>query len=172
MGVHIDGFPVLACNTFVVGAGKGDKAIKGAKADLITAAYKAAEVAIRLLKKGNENSAVTEKVGQVAAEYGVKPVEGILSFQIKRHMEEGEKQIILAPNAQQKASHPKCQFGENEVFIVDIVVSAGVGKIGHGYTKTTIFQKNNKNELLKLKTSRNVVNEVHQRFGHYFFHVK
>lgn len=73
--MHIDGFPVVACNSFVVGASR-DNPVTGVKAHLIAAAKQAAEVAIRLMRPGMENMAVTRAINQVADDYGVKPVEG------------------------------------------------------------------------------------------------
>lgn len=47
---------------------------------MIKAAWTAAEVAMRLVKVGNKNWAVTEGVGKAAAAWGCKPVEGVLRY--------------------------------------------------------------------------------------------
>ncbi len=52
IGCHIDGFIAVAAHTFVVGASKDNKAT-GRKADVILAAYNAAEAALRHLKPGS-----------------------------------------------------------------------------------------------------------------------
>ena len=49
LGCHVDGFIAVAAHTFVVGSSK-DKKVDGRKADVILAAYHAAEAALRLLK--------------------------------------------------------------------------------------------------------------------------
>jgi methionine aminopeptidase len=52
LGCHIDGFIAVTAHTIVVGANK-DKKVDGRKADVILAAYNAAEAALRLLKPGS-----------------------------------------------------------------------------------------------------------------------
>ena len=54
-----------------------DEPVTGRKADVIKAAYTAAEAAMRLVKVGNKNWAVTEAVGKIAAAWDCKPVEGV-----------------------------------------------------------------------------------------------
>ena len=54
LGVHIDGFPSFVGHSFVV---KSDNApVTGPKADVILAAYKAKEAALRLIKPGHTNN--------------------------------------------------------------------------------------------------------------------
>lgn len=50
--------------------------VTGRQADVIQAAWHAAEVAMRLIKVGNKNWAVTDAVNKVTAAFGCKPVEG------------------------------------------------------------------------------------------------
>ena len=52
LGCHVDGYIAVAAHTFVVGASKENKAT-GRKADVILAAYYAAEAALRHLKPGS-----------------------------------------------------------------------------------------------------------------------
>lgn len=49
MGAHIDGFIAVAAHTIIVGA-SSDKKVDGRKADVILAAYWAAQAALRLLR--------------------------------------------------------------------------------------------------------------------------
>ena len=55
LGAHIDGFAAFAAHTIVVQSDK-NAPITGKKADVILAAYKAAQAAVRLLKPGNTNN--------------------------------------------------------------------------------------------------------------------
>ena len=55
LGIHIDGFIAGLAHTVVVGASKENK-ITGRKADVLLAAYYAAEIAQRLVKPGNSVS--------------------------------------------------------------------------------------------------------------------
>ena len=52
----------------------------GRKADVIKAAWHAAELAMRTVKVGNKNWAVTDAVSKVTAEWGCKAVEGEFEF--------------------------------------------------------------------------------------------
>jgi hypothetical protein len=57
LGAHIDNFIAVGAHTVVVPAeGKTDGVITGPQADVIAAAYHAAELAVRLIKPGNTNA--------------------------------------------------------------------------------------------------------------------
>lgn len=75
VGAHIDGFAAISAETVVVGASEQEP-VTGKRADVLKAAWTAAEVAMRLVKVGNKNWAVTEAVNKVAAAFECKPVEG------------------------------------------------------------------------------------------------
>lgn len=51
LGAHIDGFIAVAAHTLVVGA-TPEKKVTGRKADVILAAYNAAQATLRLVKDG------------------------------------------------------------------------------------------------------------------------
>ena len=53
LGAHIDGFPAVAAHTLIVGVTKDNHAT-GRKADVLLAAHFASEIALRLVKPGNE----------------------------------------------------------------------------------------------------------------------
>ena len=76
LGAHIDGFASVAAETLVVGATPEDP-VTGHQADVIKAAYHAAEIAMRLVKAGNKNWTVTDVVNKVAAQWDCKAVEGM-----------------------------------------------------------------------------------------------
>ncbi|KAG0225923.1 Proliferation-associated protein 2G4 [Actinomortierella wolfii] len=154
LGAQIDGYGSIAATTIVVGASK-ENPIKGKQADVLMAAYQAAEAAVRLLQVGNVNNVVTEHVQKIATAYGCKPVEGMLSHQQERNVIDGSKQIILNPNENQRADFSKCTFGENEVYCVDIMISTGDGKIKSSSSRTTIYKKASTGSYqLKMQTSR------------------
>ena len=58
LGAHIDGYPGFVAHTFVVQS-DAKAPVEGKKADVVLAAYKAAQAAIRLIKPGNTNTQVT-----------------------------------------------------------------------------------------------------------------
>lgn len=75
IGAHIDGFASISAETIVVGA-TPENPVTGRRADVIKAAWHAAELALRTVKVGNKNWAVTEIVGRTVAAWDCKPVEG------------------------------------------------------------------------------------------------
>lgn len=75
LGAHIDGFASITAETIVVGA-SAENPVTGRRADVIKAAWTAAEAAMRTVKAGNKNWAVTEVVGRCADAFDCKPVEG------------------------------------------------------------------------------------------------
>lgn len=126
LGVHVDGFPALVAHTVVV---KSDvKApVVGKKADTILAAYKAAQAALRLIKPGNYNNQVTEIIQRVADSYEVKPVEGVLSHEVKKHLIDGNKIIINKETFDQRMEDQ--EFAVHDIFILDVFMSSGEGKL-------------------------------------------
>jgi methionine aminopeptidase len=77
LGAHIDGFASISGETIVVGA-SAENPVTGRRADVLKAAWTAAEAAMRTLKVGNKNWAVTEIVGRTSSVWDCKPVEGIV----------------------------------------------------------------------------------------------
>lgn len=76
MGAHFDGFAAVGAHTVIVGG--GDAAVTGPRADVVAAAYNAAQMAVRLIKPGNKNSGVTAGIATIASAFGVNPVQGVL----------------------------------------------------------------------------------------------
>ncbi|CAG8818183.1 32621_t:CDS:2, partial [Racocetra persica] len=130
LGAQIDGYASIVATTIVVGASK-DKPVKGKLADVITAAHLASEAALRLVKPGLSNNKVTETIQKIAKSFDTNSVEGNnlkLLSECERNDIEGKKQIILNPNEAQKRDFETVQFGENEVYGIDILISTGEGK--------------------------------------------
>lgn len=75
LGAHIDGFASISAETIIVGATEQDPAT-GRRADVVKAAWHAAELAQRLIKIDNKNWAVTEGVNKITAVWDCKAVEG------------------------------------------------------------------------------------------------
>ena len=129
LGAHIDGFIAVVAHTVVVGT-SADTKVDGRKADVILAAHYAAEAALRLVRPGSENNAVTDAVQKVAESFKCKPISGMLSHQLKQFRIDGEKSIIQNPTEAQKKDHEKCEFEVNEVYAIDVLISTGDGKVG------------------------------------------
>ena len=128
LGAHIDGFAGILADTIVVPEKEGEQeVVSGRKADALMAAWLASEAAIRLVKPGAKNYAVTEAVGKIANAFGCKPLEGIflqllekkqilmvgmLSHQQSRNNIVGKKSIILNPTLEQKNGTEVVTFEE------------------------------------------------------------
>ncbi|KAI0331872.1 proliferation-associated protein 1 [Cubamyces sp. BRFM 1775] len=173
LGAHIDGFAAVSAETVVVGASPAEP-VTGRKADVIQAAWTAAEAAMRLVKVGNKNWQVTEAVAKVAAAFDCKPVEGMLSCQQSQNVIDGKKRIILNPSEAQKREFETVTFAENEVWGIDILISSGEdGKARLEESRTTIYQKESTvTYQLKMKTSRAVFSEVQKKAGAFPFNIR
>lgn len=169
LGAHIDGFIAVAAYTLVVGATAENKAT-GRRADVILAAYHASQAALRLLKNGEGNYSVTNAVQKVTEAFKCKPIEGMLSHQLKQNKIDGEKTIIQNPTAAQKKEHEKCEFENYDVFAMDVLVSSGEGQGKELDTKVSIYKKTDENYLLKLKASKMFYAEVSEIFNRPFFY--
>jgi len=166
IGAHIDGYAAISAETIVVGANEQNP-VTGRRADVLKAAWHAAEAAMRLVKVGNKNWAVTEAVAKVAAAWDCKPVEGMLSCQQSQNVIDGKKRVILNPSEVQKRDTETITFAEDEVYGIDILVSSGEdGKARVEDSRTTIYQKEGSvTYQLKLKNSRAVFSEMQKKAG-------
>ncbi|CAK0802089.1 unnamed protein product [Prorocentrum cordatum] len=90
------------------------------------AAWNAAEAALRLVQVGNTNTAVTSAFSKIAAEFQCKPVQGVLSHQLKQHVIDGNRVIIGCETDTDKVE--EFEFEMNEVYCIDVVMSTGEGK--------------------------------------------
>lgn len=173
LGAHIDGFAAISAETLVVGASE-DNPVTGRRADVLKAAWTAAEVAMRLVKVGNKNWAITDAVNKATAAWDCKPVEGMLSCQQDQNLIDGKKRIVLNPSETQKRDFENVIFAEGEIYGIDILVaSSDDGKARLEESRTTIYQKESTvTYQLKMKTSRAVFSEVQKKAGAFPFNVR
>ncbi|CAO3702026.1 unnamed protein product [Rhizopus stolonifer] len=115
---------------------------------------------------------VTKTVDKIAEAYGVKPVEGMLSNNQTQNKTDGDKQIILNPTDAHLSGFKRTDFGENEVWCVDILVSSGEGKVRPLKTRTTIYKKTDIRYQLKMSTARAVYSEIQQKAGAFPFSLR
>lgn len=162
LGVQIDGFISQAAHTVIVGAST-EEATTGRAADVICAAYYAAEIAHRLIRPGGTNTEVTAAIAKVAEVFKCSPVEGVLTHQLKRFIIDGSKVVLNKADADQQVEEFK--FEQNEVYSVDIVMSTGDGKTREGEGRTTIYKRSPDGSYnLKMKAARALMTEVNKRF--------
>ena len=96
------------------------------------------------------------------------PIAGFHSFQVGRYEVEGEKSIPNAVDEDDKKTED-FTFEENEVYVIDILMSTGEGTVKPGETKTTVYRKTDQMYQLKLNASRYVIGEVNKRFNKFPF---
>ena len=76
--------------------------VTGKAADVMAAAYYAAEVAARMIKPGNTNTEVSEAMKRVADTFEVERCQGVLMHQLKQFVIDGNKVTILRDEPDQK----------------------------------------------------------------------
>jgi len=159
MACHIDGFIASAAHTVVIG---GDK-VEDRRADVIMAAWTAAEAALRLVQVGNTNTAVTEVFSKAAAEFNCKPMQGVLSHQMKKHVIDGNRVIISVETPEEKVD--EFEFEMNEVYCIDVVMSTGEGKGKETELRNTVYKRAVETSYsLKTQKARQFISEVNRRF--------
>ena len=153
LGVHIDGCIAVVGHTMTVGGAQpgaeksedsaagdaGVEKITGPFADVMLATYNAAQVCLALLKSGNTNTMLTEKIAQVAEAYGVNPVQGVLMHQMKQFVIDGNKVIINKAEPDQNVE--EITFEDYEVYAIDVCMSTGSGKPSEGDARTTVYKR-------------------------------
>lgn len=166
LGAHIDGYAALTAQTLVVRAAKEQAApepLIGRPAAAVAAAYTASEAALRVMRPGGTNTRVTDVIAKVAANYGVAPLEAVLSHQVKRYVVDGAKVIANKSTHDQRVEEWK--FEENEVYNLDIAMSTGEGKAKEMSTKESVYKRQvDVDYKLKLKTSRQVFSVINRKY--------
>merc|ERR1711865_452041 len=160
MACHIDGFIAGAAHTVVVGPDK----LEDKRADVILAAWNAAEAALRLVQVGNTNVQVTEAFGKIAEEFKCKPVQGVLSHQLKKWVIDGNRSIMMGASSPEEKVD-EFEFEMNEVYCVDVVMSTGEGKTKETDLRHTVYKRNPETSyILKTAKARQFLSEVNKRF--------
>jgi len=164
-------YRIIVGHTGIVGAAILENPVTGRKADVICAAYFASECVLRLLRPGRTNTEVTQVIQRVAQVFNVRPVQGVLSHEILRNRLDGKKVIINKPDVDQQVD--EFQFEAYQAFAIDIVMSTGEGKTREVDTKNSVFKRNpNVSYTLKMKSSRNLFNQIKERFGNFPFNLR
>ncbi|KAA0204073.1 hypothetical protein HAZT_HAZT011504 [Hyalella azteca] len=171
LGAHIDGFISVVAHSLVVGANKDNK-ITGRKAEVMLAAHYAAEAALKLMKPGTENSAITSAVTKIADVYKCNPIEGMLSFQLQQNRIDGDKMIQQLPVGSVRKDVERATIELNEVYAIDVVISTGKGQGKEMDTRVSIYKKTDEVYSLKLKCSREFFRKVSKELGHMPFNLR
>lgn len=164
---HIDGYSAMVAASGVVRQSKDAEVVEaeGRPADAMVAAWTAAQAALRVMRPGKSNYDVTDVVESVAKDYSVTPMEGVLSHSVKRYVVDGSSVIMNRRDLDGGTAVEEWEFGENEVYSIDVVMSTGDGKAKVRDAKCGIYKRCvDKDYKLKLKASRATFGEINKRF--------
>lgn len=163
LGINVDNCPAFVCHSFVFGDSSA-----GSKADLLTAAYTAAQATINALRPGQKCLELADSMANIPADFGVNYTQGLMTHVIGRNNLAGDKGIVYRPTADQRknAEAEGAVVGANEVYLVDVVVSNGQYAVARPTTyRTSIFKKSGTSHSLRFKTSRQFLNEISNKYG-------
>merc|ERR1712066_643973 len=92
-----------------------------------------------------------------------KPLQGVLSHELKKHVIDGNRCIIGAETTDERVD--EFEFGMNEVYVIDIVCSTGEGKGKEAELRSTVFKRAVETSYnLKTQKARQFISEVNRRF--------
>ncbi|KAJ2013602.1 hypothetical protein GGI06_003776 [Coemansia sp. S85] len=171
LGAHIDGYAAVAGGTIVIGS-SAESPVTGKTADAIAAAHYAAEAIQRLIKPGNKNMAVTDKVQKIASAFGCKPIENMLCHEQKQNDLDGEKQIILNPAPENRSTFATCEFAPYEVYLIDVFITSGEGRTKKSELRTNIYKKTGTSYQLKMKSARATFSDISKSYGTFPFTIR
>jgi methionine aminopeptidase len=192
IGAHIDGFPAFGAHTKVCGA-TTENPVKGRQADVMWAAYNAAEVSLRMLKPGTINREITKIIQETTGAYDCNPIQNMASYNIEKDVVEGEKTILQNPVDQlskmkeSKDENPsgkdlttnnavlgeKQEIEVNDVWCIDVLASTGEGRVMGTEIKTSLFRRNADSQYqLKMKTSREILANATNAHGFHTFSLR
>merc|ERR1712187_218660 len=100
---------------------------------------------------------------KVATEFECKPMQGVLSHQMKKHVIDGNRVIISCETAEEKVD--EFEFEMNEVYCIDVVMSSGEGKGKETEIRNTVYKRAVETSyMLKTQKARQFITEVNRRF--------
>lgn len=165
LGVQIDGFCALVAATAQVGGGF----LTGKKADCVASAWTAVECAIRMMKPGISNIAITNMFTEVSKIYNCHCLENVLSHELRQFVIDGENTILSKQTPERQVEEFLLQ--PNKIYAIDVVMSSGTGKVVRkDVYSTTIYKRVVENQYqLKSKSSREFLRHVNNNFPCYPF---
>lgn len=171
LGCHIDGYPVQAARTIIVG--EEVRELKDSAIHAIQAAHYALEGAIHMLRPGEENGNITDYMHHVGRHFGVEAIEGVLSNRTKRWIPDGMSAIICRRVVREDPQQDVAPVlvGMNEVWTLDVAYTdAPSYKMQLSDEATNIFRRNEVTESTRLAACDYVLKEVKDNFHCFPFH--
>merc|ERR1712113_309792 len=109
------------------------------------------------------NTLVTDAFNKITADFNCKAVQGVLSHQVKKHVIDGNRVIIGAEGPDERVD--EFEFGMNEVYVMDVVMSTGEGKGKETELRNTVYKRAVETSYnLKTQKARQFISEVNRRF--------
>ncbi|GAB68430.1 proliferation-associated protein 2g4 [Plasmodium cynomolgi strain B] len=169
LGCHIDGHISMVGHTIYIG--NENEVIEGPKAEVLKNAHTLSQLFLKSLKVGVNASDVTKNIQKACEELKCTVIANCVTYQIKKYILEGSKFILLKENPENKIED--FQIESDDIYIIDVMVTTGDGKIKESDHKTTIYKREvQKNYHLKTNLGRSFINEVNKKFPVLPFHVK
>jgi curved DNA binding protein len=157
-GAHIDGFSSNAAHTIVVG-GKSE----GKQADVVLAAWNAFQAAAKTIRIGGLNQTVTANIQAVCDDFGVNPLQGVLSHKMKKHLCDGNEVIINKETPEMRVDD--WEFAPGDIIALDVYVSSGEGMGKEADCRTTVFKREMDTQYnLKSKSAREFFHIVNEKY--------
>ncbi|KAJ2362468.1 hypothetical protein H4S01_004763, partial [Coemansia sp. RSA 2610] len=163
VSAHIDGCMAAAAHTAVATNAPGT-AVTGRRADAISAAYYACEVAVRMIRPGQSARNVVKALGLVASGFGCAVAADTYTCQIDRFVVSGKN--TFANRFDPDMPVPDFTFETGETYTIDCTISSGNGVARESAHSPTVFQRDvSRQHSLKLRTSRTLFSEVCRRYS-------
>jgi methionine aminopeptidase len=154
LGVHIDGFPVIVCETMMV----GDPSEKQQQVmECLRDIKRSIKTLVKIGKDGNGVHAMmtemTEKHGcnLIDCDESIAICPGIFSYQVSQEIIHGRNDVdedyekhsrmFMGKNRHEYDDLENVEFEHNQVFIIDVAVSSGTGRVNvNNLRETTIYK--------------------------------
>lgn len=183
LGAHIDGYASVGGESIIVRASNDKPLEDDVKADLVTAAYQAAEAALRSAKAGSKNWEITSGIARVLDEYKdgkfkVKGVESAVTnaasfgWRMQKDDIQAKKTITPFPSSEQRRDSDNSHtLEEGEVYQLTVAVTnADEPKARDSQSHTTsVYCRLPATYILKMKSSREVYSEIVKKAGAFPF---
>lgn len=178
LGVHIDGYIAEAGHTILIPHSPSDSPsektsalddkgrICDRRADVIAAAWTAAETALRTMQVGNKNTQVTDVLRDSSNAYKCQPVNGVLSHSISKYVIDGPNVIVSKESSDDASHQQEHTFEVNSAYTLDIRMSTGDGKLReNGDVRHTLYKRAHETTyILKTQKARQFISEVKKKF--------
>ena len=170
LGVHVDGYSAMVATTVHVTA-TGELNPESREAQCIAVGHQIMEAAVRQLRPGHSTTDVADLIEKMAAHYGLNPVEGVLSHQVKRYIVDGFKTI--PPKASTEHKVHEYPIEPNTVWALDLVLTTGKGnRLKEKDMKPCIFKASIDSQYEpKLEAAFATRGEIQTRFQYFPFSV-